>query len=313
MKQAKSNVFIGVDVSKDNLDVAVGPCGESMRFANSEDGIALLADFLNPLTPALVLFEATGGWEMNAVRHLAAKRLPLVVINPRQVRDFAKATGQLAKTDAIDARILARFGEAVRPEVRPLKPLELQKLEALNNRRRQIVELITIERNRLVTAPEWIRPDIEELIAILRKRLDAINRDLNRLIRKSPLWREKDKILQSVPGVGPVMAMTLLADLPELGVLNRKQIAALVGVAPLNCDSGMYQGKRKIWGGRAAIRSVLYMCALTAIRCNPVIREFYQRLRCAGKLPKVAITACMRKILVILNAMMRSRTCWKTT
>lgn len=312
-KQVQSNVFIGVDVSKDSLDVAVGPSGESMRFANSEDGIALLADFIKPLAPTLVLFEATGGWEMNAVRHLAAKRLPLVVINPRQVRDFAKATGQLAKTDAIDARILARFGEAVRPEVRPLKPLELQKLEALNNRRRQIVEMITIERNRLVTAPEWIRPDIEELIAILRKRLEAINRDLNQLIRKSPLWREKDKILQSVPGVGPVMAMTLLADLPELGALNRKQIAALVGVAPLNCDSGMYQGKRKIWGGRAAIRSVLYMCTLTAIRCNPVIREFYQRLRCAGKLPKVAITACMRKILVILNAMMRSRTCWQTT
>ena len=313
MKQAKPNVFIGVDVSKDNLDVAVGPSGESMRFANSEDGIALLADFIQPLTPALVLFEATGGWEMNAVRHLAAKRLPLVVINPRQVRDFAKATGQLAKTDAIDARILARFGQAVRPEVRPLKSEELRKLDALITRRRQIVEMITIERNRLVTAPEWIRPDIEELIAILRKRLDAINRDLNRLIRKSPLWREKDKILQSVPGVGPVTAMTLLADLPELGALNRKQVAALVGVAPLNCDSGMCQGKRKIWGGRAAIRSVLYMCALTASRCNPVIREFYQRLRQAGKLPKVALTACMRKILVILNAMMRSRTCWKTT
>ena len=312
MKQVQSNVFIGVDVSKNSLDVAVGPSGESMRFANSEDGIALLADFIKPLAPTLVLFEATGGWEMNAVRHLAAKRLPLVVINPRQVRDFAKATGQLAKTDAIDARILARFAEAVRPEVRPLKPLELQKLEALNNRRRQIVEMITIERNRLVTAPEWIRPDIEELIAILKKRLAAINGDLNQLIRKSPLWREKDKILQSVPGVGPVMAMTLLADLPELGALNRKQISALVGVAPLNCDSGTYKGKRRIWGGRAAIRSVLYMCALTAIRCNPVIREFYQRLRRAGKLPKVAITACMRKILVILNAMMKSGTCWQT-
>jgi transposase len=313
MKQVQSNVFIGVDVSKNSLDVAVGPSGESMRFANSEDGIALLADFIKPLAPTLVLFEATGGWEMNAVRHLAAKRLPLVVINPRQVRDFAKATGQLAKTDAIDARILVRFGEAVKPEVRPLKPLELQKLEALNKRRRQIVEMITIERNRLVTAPEWIRPDIEELIAILKKRLAAINRDLNKLIRKSPLWREKDKILQSVPGVGPVMAMTLLADLPELGALNRKQISALVGVAPLNCDSGTYKGKRKIWGGRAAIRSVLYMCTLTAIRHNPVIRDFYQRLRKAGKMPKVAITACMRKILVILNAMMKSRTCWQTT
>ena len=271
----------------------------------------LLADFIKPRAPALVLFEATGGWEMNAVNHLATQRLPLVVLNPRQVRDFAKATGQLAKTDVIDARILARFGEAVRPEVRPLKPMELHKLEALNTRRRQIVEMITTEQNRLVSAPEWVRPDIEELLEILSKRLDAINGDLNQLIRKSPLWREKDKILQSVPGVGPVMASTMIADLPELGALNRQQIAALVGVAPLNCDSGMYQGKRKIWGGRAALRSVLYMCALTAIRCNPVIREFYQRLRRAGKPFKVAITACMRKILVILNAMMRSGSCWQ--
>lgn len=313
MKPVVSNVFIGVDVSKDRLDVAVAPSGERMGFANSEDGIALLADFLKPHNPTLVLFEATGGFEMNAVNHLAAQRLPLVVLNPRQVRDFAKATGQLAKTDTIDARILARFGEAVRPEVRPLKPVELRKLEALNTRRRQIVEMITAEQNRLVSAPEWIRPDIEELIEILKKRLAAINRDLSKLIRKSPLWREKDKLLQSFPGVGPVMASTLIADLPELGTLTRRQIAALVGVAPLNCDSGAYQGRRKIWGGRAAIRSVLYMCALTAIRHNPLIRDFYQKLRRAGKLSKVALTACMRKILVILNAMMRSGSSWQTT
>ena len=257
MKQAKSNMFIGVDVSKNSLDVAVGPSGETIGFANSEDGIALLADFIKPLAPTLVLFEATGGGEMNAVRHLAAQRLPLVVLNPRQVRDFAKATGQLAKTDAIDIRILARFGEAVRPEVRPLKPLELRKLEALNTPRRQIVEMITAEQNRLVSAPEWTRPDIEELIAIFKKRLAAINRDLNQLIRKSPLWQEKDKILQSFPGVGPVMASTMIADLPELGTLNRRESFALVGVPPLNCDSGIYKGKRNIWGGRAAIRSVL--------------------------------------------------------
>jgi transposase len=312
MKALQSNVFIGVDVSKERLDVAVAPSGETIGFANNEDGIALLADFIKPQAPALVLFEATGGWEMNAVNHLATQRLPLVVLNPRQVRDFAKATGQLAKTDAIDARILARFGEAVRPEVRPLKPVELRKLEALNTRCRQIVEMITAEQNRLVSAPEWVRPDIEELIAILKKRLAAINRDLNKLIRKSPLGREKDKILQSFPGVGPVMASTMIAELPELGNLNRREIAALVGVAPLNCDSGTHKGKRKIWGGRAALRSVLYMCALTATRCNPVIREFYQRLRRAGKPFKVAITSCMRKILVILNAMMRSRTCWQT-
>jgi len=313
MKHIPSNVFIGVDVSKDRLDVAVAPSGERMGFANSEDGIALLSDFIKRHNPTLVLFEATGGWEMNAVNHLAAQRLPLVVLNPRQVRDFAKATGQLAKTDAIDARILARFGEAVRPEVRPLKPVELRKLEALNTRRRQIVGMLTAEQNRLVSAPEWIRPDIEELINILKKRLAAINRDLSKLIRKSPLWREKDKILQSFPGVGPVMASTMISDLPELGTLTRREIAALVGVAPLNCDSGTYKGKRKIWGGRAAIRSVLYMCALTAIRHNPLIRDFYQKLRCAGKLPKVALTACMRKILVILNAMMRNKACWQTT
>ena len=313
MKAVPSNVFIGVDVSKERLDVAVAPSGESMSFANSEDGIALLADFVKPRNPELVLFEATGGWEMNAVNQLATHRLPLVVLNPRHVRDFAKATGQLAKTDAIDARILARFGQAVRPEVRSLKPLELRKLDALNTRRRQIVEMLTAEQNRLVSAPEWVRPDIEELLEILKKRLAAINRDLNKLIRKSPLWREKDKILQSFPGVGPVMAATMIADLPELGTLNRREISALVGVAPLNCDSGTYKGKRRTWGGRAAIRSVLYMCALTAIRHNPVIREFYQRLRRAGKLPKVALTACMRKILVILNAMMRSGNCWQTT
>jgi len=306
MKHVPSNVFIGVDVSKDRLDVAVAPSGESMRFANSEDGIALLADFLKPRNPELVLFEATGGWEMNAVNHLAAQRLPLVVLNPRQLRDFAK-------TDAIDARILARFGQAVRPEVRSLKPLELRKLDALNTRRRQIVEMLTAEQNRLVSAPEWVRPDIEELIAILKKRLAAINRDLNKLIRKSPLWREKDKILQSFPGVGPITASTIIAALPELGTLTRRQVAALVGVAPLNCDSGTHKGKRKIWGGRADIRSVLYMCAMTAARCNPVIRPFYQKLLRAGKPNKVARTACMRRVLVILNAMMRSNTCWQPT
>jgi transposase len=313
MKALQSNVFIGVDVSKERLDVAVGSSGETISFANSEDGIALLSDFIKPQAPALVLFEATGGWEMNAVHHLAAQGLPLVVLNPRQVRDFAKATGQLAKTDAIDARVLARFGQAVRPEVRPLKPEELRKLDALITRRRQIVEMIIAEQNRRGSAPEWIRPDIEELIAILKKRLAAINRELNKLIRKSPLWREKDRILQSFPGVGPVTASTMIAALPELGSLNRRQIAALVGVAPLNCDSGTHKGKRKIWGGRADIRSVLYMCAVTAARCNPVIREIYQRLLRAGKPNKVVRTACMRKVLVILNAMMRSKTCWQPT
>jgi transposase len=313
MNTRPSEVFIGVYVSKERLDVAVAPSGETISFANSEDGIALLSDFLTPKNPELVLFEATGGWEMNAVHHLAAQRLPLVVLNPRQVRDFAKATGQLAKTDAIDARILARFGQAVRPEVRPLKSEELRKLDALITRRRQISGMITAEQNRWVSAPEWIRPDIEELIAILQKRLAAINRELNKLIRKSPLWREKDKLLQSFPGVGPVTAASLIADLPELGSLTRRQIAALVGLAPLNCDSGTHKGKRKIWGGRAALRAALYMCAVTASQHNPVIRPFYQKLLRAGKPSKVALTACMRRILVILNAMMKSQTCWQPT
>jgi len=312
MNQPKSNVFVGVDVSKERLDVAVRPSGEHKSFTHDEAGIAQMTDCLGRLSPEMILFEATGGWQMNAVNALAARRLPVVVINPRQVRDFAKATGQLAKTDAIDAGILAHFAEAVRPEIRELKPLEARKLEALNTRRRQIVEMLTAERNRLTTAPEWTRPDIEDLIAFLKKRLATINRDINKLIRQSPLWREKDKILKSFPGVGPVTASTMLSDLPELGSLNPKAIAALVGVAPLNCDSGKHQGKRKIWGGRACVRSLLFMCAKTAVRCNPVIRGFYERLLGAGKLRKVALTACMHKILIILNAMIRDQVCWKT-
>lgn len=312
MNQPKSNVFVGVDVSKERLDVAVRPSGEHNSFTNDEAGIAQMTDCLGRLSPEMILFEATGGWQMNAVNALAARRLPVVIINPRQVRDFAKATGQLAKTDTIDAGILAHFAEAVRPEIRELKPLEARKLEALNTRRRQIVEMLTAERNRLITAPEWTRGDIEEHIAILKKRLAAINKDIDKLIRQSPLWREKDKILKSFPGVGPVTASTMLSDLPELGTLNPKAIAALVGVAPLNCDSGNYQGRRKIWGGRACVRSLLYMCAKTAVRCNPGIRGFYERLIGAGKLRKVALTACMHKILIILNAMIRDQVCWRT-
>ena len=312
MNQPKSNVFVGVDVSKERLDVAVRPSGEHNSFANDEAGIAQMTECLCRLSPEMILFEATGGWQMNAVNALAARRLPVVIMNPRQVRDFAKATGQLAKTDAIDAAILAHFAEAVRPEIRELKPLEARKLEALNTRRRQIVEMLTAERNRLITASEWTRPDIEDLIAFLKKRLATINLDINKLIRQSPLWREKDKILKSFPGVGPVTASTMLSDLPELGSLNPKAIAALVGVAPLNCDSGKHQGKRKICGGRAGVRSLLFMCAKTAVRCNPVIRGFYERLLRAGKLRKVALTACMHKILIILNAMIRDQVCWKT-
>ena len=270
----------------------------------------MMADFIKPFLPLLIVFEATGGLETAAVGMLIAKGLPVVVINPRQVRDFAKATGKLAKTDAIDAHLIARFAEAVRPEVRPLKDEETQKLTALITRRRQIVEMITAEKNRLCRTTPWTFKDIQSHIAWLEKCLEKADKNLNNLLRKSPVWREKDEILQSTPGVGPVLSMTLLANLPELGTLNRKQIAALVGVAPLNRDSGLFRGKRMVWGGRGNIRSVLYMSVTCAIRFNPPLKKFYQRLRDAGKFHKVAMTACMRKLLVILNTMIKNRTYW---
>jgi transposase len=312
MMEREKEVFVGIDVSKEKLDVAVRPSGELMSFSNDEDGISVMVDFIKPFSPLLIVFEATGGLETASVGMLAAKGLPVVVINPRQVRDFAKATGRLAKTDAIDAHVIARFGEAVRPEVRPLKDEETKRLAALITRRRQIVEMITAEKNRLSRTTPWTFKDIKNHVAWLEKCLKKADKNLNDLLRKSPVWREKDDILQSTPGVGPVLSMTLLSNLPELGALNRKQIAALVGVAPLNRDSGSFRGKRMIWGGRASIRSVLYMSVTCAIRFNPVIKKFYQRLRDAGKLHKVAMTACMRKLLVILNTMIKNRTCWGT-
>ena len=312
MSESGREVFIGIDVSKEKLDVAVRPTGEFMSFSNNEDGISCVVDFVKSFFPSLIVLEATGGLETAAVGMLADKGLPVVVINPRQVRDFAKATGKLAKTDAIDAHLIARFGEAVRPELRLLKDQEAQKLTALITRRRQIVEMITAEKNRLNAAPKWTSKDIQTNISWLEKCLKKVDKDLKNLLKKSPVWREKDEILQSTPGVGPVLSMTLLSGLPELGNLNRKEIAALVGVAPLNRDSGLFRGKRMIWGGRANIRSVLYMSATCAMRFNPTIRIFYERLRSAGKLHKVAITACMRKLLVILNTMIKNRTYWST-
>jgi transposase len=312
MSESGREVFIGIDVSKDKLDVAVRPTGEFMSFSNNEDGISCVVDFVKSFSPNLVVLEATGGLETAAVGVLADKSLPVVVVNPRQVRDFAKATGKLAKTDEIDAHLIARFGEAVRPEIRPLKDQDAQKLTALITRRRQIVEMITAEKNRLNTAPKWTSKDIQTNISWLEKCLKKVDKVLKNLLKKSPVWREKDEILQSTPGVGPVLSMTLLSGLPELGTLNRKEIAALVGVAPLNRDSGLFRGKRMIWGGRANIRSVLYMSATCAMRFNPTIRIFYERLRLAGKIHKVAITACMRKLLVILNTMIKNRTYWST-
>jgi transposase len=305
------SVFVGLDVSKSRLEVAVRPHEENWSVGNDESGIAEAVSRLQAVRPALVVLEARGGMEFPVTGALAAAGLSVVVMNPRQVRDFAKATGQLAKTDKIGAGVLARFGEAVRPEVRPLPEGCKQELHALVTRRRQRVQMLTSERNRLGNAPPGIRRDIQEHIRWLEGRLQGVNRQLAQSIRTSPLWREKERQLRSAPGVGPVLATTLLADLPELGCLNRKGIAALVGVAPFNRDSGNQRGRRMIWGGRAGVRAALYMGALVAVRHNPVIRAFYERLLQAGKGKKLALTACMRKLLTMLNAMMKQQTSWQ--
>lgn len=310
MNQKQEGVFVGIDVAKDTLEVAIRPSGEGETFANNDQGIALMRAFIKQFTPVLIVCEATGGFEMRLATDLAASGLPVVVVNARQVRDFARATGTLAKTDTIDARVIAHFADAIRPDVRPLKDRDAQRLDALITRRRQLVDMLTAEKNRLLTAPEWTRDDIEAHIAWLKQCLKKVDKDLANLVKQSPLWREKERILRSTPSVGSIMTYTLVSELPELGTLNRKQIAALVGVAPMNRDSGTFRGKRCIWGGRSAIRSVLYMSTLNAIHFNPLIKPFYERLRAAGKLPKVAITACMRKLLTILNTMVKNRTCW---
>jgi transposase len=309
---SNSENFVGIDVSKLELELHVLPTNTHVVFANTDDGIALLIDFLKPLCPARVVLEATGGVEMAVVNALAAKKLPVVVVNARQVRDFAKAIGKLAKTDRIDAQVIAHFAEAVRPQVRPLKDEQTQKLHALNMRRRQLVQMINAEQNRLGSAPKWTRKTIQSHIAWLKKALVKLDKEISDFIKGSPIWREKDAILQSFKGVGAVTSSTLLAAVPELGTIPSKQLSALIGVAPLNRDSGLFRGKRAVWGGRENVRSVLYMAAMTAIRFNPVIKAFYNRLRDAGKPHKVAITACMRKMLVILNAMIKNGTYWQT-
>lgn len=303
--------FIGIDVAKAQLEFACRPTGETGAMPNDEAGIRELVTRSQGLAPTLIVLEATGGYEAVLVAALAAAGLPVVVANPRQVRDFAKATGQLAKTDAIDAQVLALFAERVRPAPRPLPDEAAEALGALLTRRRQLVEMLTAERNRLLVARPAVRRDLQQHIRFLERRLREADDDLHTAIKASPLWRVKDDLLQSVPGVGRVVSLTLLAELPELGRLSHKEIAALVGVAPLNWDSGTLRGKRLVYGGRAPVRAALYMAALVASKCNPVIRAFYQRLRAAGKPAKVALTACMRKLLTILNAMARSGTPWQ--
>jgi len=305
------SVFVGIDVSKDRLDVALRPSGDRWAVANEEPGLATLVERVRGLSPTLIVLEATGGLEAPLTGALAAAGLPVVVVNPRQVRDFAKATGKLAKTDALDASILAQFAEVIRPALRPLPDAATQTLSALLARRRQLIEMLTAEKNRLGPAPPPVRKGIRAHIAWLARQLARTDDDLAQAIRESPVWREKDDLLQSTPGVGPVLATTLLAGLPELGTLSRQQVAALVGVAPLNRDSGTLRGRRRVWGGRAQVRTALYMAALTATRYNPVIRAFYARLCAAGKAKKVALTACMRKLLTILNAMLKHRTPWQ--
>ena len=302
--------FVGIDVSKAQLDVAVRPTGKRWTLPYDQTGIEGLIPQIVDLEPALVLLEATGGLELPLVAALAAAALPVVVVNPRQVRDFARATGTLAKTDTLDAGVLAHFADAVRPEVRPLKDAETQVLNSLTARRHQVMTMLVSENNRLGTAIGAVSPRIEAHIAWLEQELSDLDKGLRQTLRRSPVWREKDDLLRTVPGVGEQISLTLLANLPELGTLNRRQIAALVGVAPYNRDSGTLRGKRAVWGGRSRVRAVLYMGALVASRHNPAIRDFYQRLLAAGKPKKVALVASMRKLLVILNGMLKHGSPW---
>ena len=302
--------FVGIDVSKAQVDVAVRPTGKRWVLPYDETGIEGLIPQIVDLGPALVLLEVTGGLELPLVAALAAAALPVVVVNPRQVRDFARATGTLAKTDALDAGVLAHFADVIRPDVRPLKDAETQVLNSLTARRHQVMTMLISEKNRLGTAVGAVSPRIEAHIAWLEQELSDLDKGLRQTLRRSPVRREKDDLLRTVPGVGEQISLTLLANLPELGTLNRRQIAALVGVAPYNRDSGTLRGKRAVWGGRSRVRAVLYMGALVASRHNPAIRDFYQRLLAAGKPKKVALVASMRKLLVKLNAMLKHGSPW---
>lgn len=302
--------FVGIDVSKATLEVGVLPQETFWSSPNNEAGREELVTRLCAMAPTLIVLEATGGYEAVIAAQLAAAGLPVVVMNPRQVRDFAKACGKLAKTDRIDARLLALYAKTMRPDVRPLKDEHSRELDALFIRRRQIVEMLTMEKNRLGTAAARVRKGLKAHIVWLEKRLEEVDGELQALIEESPVWRAKDEILQSAKGIGPVASVALLSQLPELGQLDRKKISALAGIAPLNNDSGTFKGRRSVWGGRSAVRPPLYMATLAAIRCNPVIKAFHARLKAAGKKPKVAIVACMRKLLTILNAMIKSMTPW---
>lgn len=302
-----SDVYVGIDVSKDFLDVASRPTTLRGRFDNNAAGIAALLERLREAAATLVVLEATGGYEANVAAELALV-VPTAVVNPRQVREFAKASGRAAKTDALDAEVLAHFAEALRPEVRPLRDEQTQELADLVHRRRQLVEMIVAESNRERRAAEPVRERIRAHLVWLRKEVGGLDEEIDALIKRTPVWRASEQLLRTAKGVGPILAATLMGRVPELGKLNRKQIAALIGVAPFNHDSGSHRGKRSIGGGRADVRQILYMATLNAVRTNPSLKGYYARLVDAGKPRKVAIVAAMRKLLCILNAMMRNRT-----
>lgn len=304
-------VYVGIDVAKESLDVAVRPTGQVWRAAQDEVGIADTVRRLQGLKPALVVLEATGGCELAVAAALRVAGLAVAVVNPRQVRDFARSTGKLAKTDRLDAQVLALFAERIQPTAQPTPDPQREALDHLVTRRRQLMEMLTAEKNRLHRARGPVRQSVQDMIDSLKRAVAEIDAQLQQALEASPEWRQRRDLLQSVKGVGPILTLTLVAEMPELGTLDRKEIGALVGVAPLNRDSGTFRGHRTIWGGRATVRGALYMAALVATRYNPVIRTFYQRLLAAGKAKKVALTACMHKLLIILNAMVKHGTPWQ--
>lgn len=306
-------IFVGIDVAKDQIDVCLQPADIYRTFPNEKKGFDELQKLLAHQRITLVVLESTGGLEIPVTVSLGCAGIPIAIVNPRQVRDFAKAAGRLAKTDRLDAAILAQFGAAIRPAAQTLRGDDHRALPASMTRRVQIIEMIVSEKTRLSSVPNSeMAKDIKSHIAWLEKRLRKIDEDLGKRVKQTALWRERNELLQSVPGVGTVVSHTLVAHLPELGTLDRRKIAALVGVAPLNWDSGRMRGRRVIWGGRAAVRKALYMAVVASIKCNLIIAAFYKRLRAAGKKPKVAIVACMRKLLTILNSMAHSGEAWRS-
>lgn len=310
MKPSDSETFIGIDVSKHYLDLAVLPTEETWRTPNHPDELPALVERLAALRPARIVLEATGNLETPLVMALASEQLPVVVVNPRQVRDFARATGVLAKTDRLDSHVLASFAKAIRPALKPIPNKKAVVFKQLVARHRQLTDMLVRERNHRRSILPELLPEVDQMIGHIKKALADITMRMHQHLRQNPLWREKEQLLLTVPGVGPTVARTLIAELPELGQISHKQIAALVGVAPLACDSGQFRGKRRIWGGRSSVRQKLYMAALVASRFNPIIRAFYQKLIHLGKPAKVALVACMRKLLTILNAMARNQTPW---